>query len=62
MRLSDEGSTCQTGDSLSPKSEDPGEGTGKPLQDFFPGKSNDRGGVWQAITHRLAKNMIGFSD
>ena len=60
MRLSDEGSTCQTGDS-SLNQKTPGEGTGKPLQDFFPENPTDRE-VWQAITHGLAKNMIGFSD
>ena len=39
MRLSGEGSTCQTGDSFLDQ-KTPGNETDKPLQDFFPGKSH----------------------
>ena len=60
MRLSGEGSTWQAEDS-SLDQKTPAKGIGKPLQDFFMETPMDRG-VWQATTHGVAKNLIGFSD
>jgi len=60
MRPSGEGSTCQTGDSFLDQ-KTPGNGTDKPLQDFFLENPMNRG-VGKPKTHGFANNLIGFSD